>query len=151
MIGNGYPISALLGSEKIRAAAQSIFVTGSFWFAAVPIAASLATLRLIKTTNYLEHTLQVAEVMRAGIGRQAISHGFDIWQSGPSQMPLIQFEGDIELALGTQWTGLVMQRGAFLHPYHNMFFSSAHTMNDIGLTLQATDDAFEVLAKQRQL
>src|SRR5579872_2476261 len=34
-IANGYPISALLGSDKARTAAGSIFVTGSFWFAAV--------------------------------------------------------------------------------------------------------------------
>src|SRR5262249_11164296 len=44
VIANGYPISALLGSEVAREAAKRIFVTGSFWFSAVPMAAAIATL-----------------------------------------------------------------------------------------------------------
>ena len=43
-IANGHPISALLGADKARKAAASIFVTGSFWFQAAPMAAALETL-----------------------------------------------------------------------------------------------------------
>ncbi len=45
---NGHPISALLGSDKARDAAISTFVTGSFWFSAVPMAAGVRTLREIR-------------------------------------------------------------------------------------------------------
>ena len=37
-IANGHPISALLGSDKARKAASVIFVTGSFWYQAAPMA-----------------------------------------------------------------------------------------------------------------
>ena len=48
---NGHPISALLGSDKARTAAASIFVTGSFWYQAAPMAAALETLRLVRETR----------------------------------------------------------------------------------------------------
>jgi acetylornithine/succinyldiaminopimelate/putrescine aminotransferase len=46
-IANGHPISALLGADIARFAAATIYATGSFWFSAAPMAASLATLKLI--------------------------------------------------------------------------------------------------------
>ncbi|MGL4287837.1 MAG: aminotransferase class III-fold pyridoxal phosphate-dependent enzyme, partial [Phreatobacter sp.] len=64
VLGNGHPISALLGSEKARAAAASIYVTGSFWFSAVPMAAAIATLSIIRSTDYLERIVAVAKRLR---------------------------------------------------------------------------------------
>jgi glutamate-1-semialdehyde aminotransferase len=47
-IANGYPLAAVLGSDALRDAASRVFATGSFWFAAVPMAASLATLESLQ-------------------------------------------------------------------------------------------------------
>ena len=38
-IANGYPLAAVAGNDRFRSGAEQIFVTGSFWFAAVPMAA----------------------------------------------------------------------------------------------------------------
>lgn len=151
VIGNGYPISALLGSEKARQAAQAIFVTGSYWFSAVPMAACLATLNLIRTTDYLERISALAQQLRSGIGEQAQRYGFDLRQTGPVEMPLMLFAGDTDLQLGNAWTGAAMQKGVYLHPYHNMFLSSAHSADDIARTLEATEQAFIEIAKKRTL
>ena len=51
---NGHAISALLGSNKAREAAARIYVTGSYWFQAAPMAAGLATMRLVRDSDYLE-------------------------------------------------------------------------------------------------
>jgi glutamate-1-semialdehyde 2,1-aminomutase len=45
---NGHAISALLGNNKARNAAAHIFVTGSFWYQAAPMAAALTTLKLVR-------------------------------------------------------------------------------------------------------
>lgn len=63
-IANGYPLSALAGSEKARAAAGTLYVTGSFWFGAVPMAAGVATLNEITSSTYLEHTERLATRFR---------------------------------------------------------------------------------------
>ncbi len=144
---NGYPISALLGSDKARDAAQSIFVTGSFWFSAVPMAAAIETLRLIRETDYLEKTIAAGQRLRDGLQQQAAAHGFGLRQTGPVQMPQIFFEDDPDFRIGYGWTSECLKHGAYLHPYHNMFLSAAHDDAELVKTLEATDAAFSALTK----
>ncbi|RII78256.1 aminotransferase class III-fold pyridoxal phosphate-dependent enzyme [Pseudomonas monteilii] len=147
-IGGGYPLSALLGSDKAREAAAKVYVTGSYWLGAVPMAAALETLKIVRTTDYLEHTFKMGDLLRNGIAEQAVRHGFELRQTGPSVMPQMLFTGDDEiLSLGRGWTGEAVKRGAYLHPYHNMFLTSSHTEADIHQTLEATEDAFVALKK----
>lgn len=147
VLANGYPLSAVLGAEKVRSAAQSIFVTGSFWFSAVPMAAGVETLRLVRETDYLERMVEIAARLRAGIAEQALAHGFALRQTGPAQMPQILFEEDPDMRVGYFWTAAAVRRGVYLHPYHNMFVTSALTEADIAKTLAVTDAAFEELKR----
>ena len=144
-IANGHPISALLGADKAREAAASIYVTGSFWFSAAPMAASLATLKLVRETDYLERTQVLGDRLRSGLDEAASRHGFSLRQTGPSVMPLIMFDDDPGLGKGYLWNDALMKRGVYFHPWHNMFICAAMTENDIDETLQASDDAFGIV------
>lgn len=146
---NGHPISALLGAEHVRQAAGSIFVTGSFWFSAVPMAAGLATLQQIRDTDYLERMQTAGTLLRDGLHAQAAAHGFALRQTGPVQMPQILFEDDPDFRVGYAWTAECLRHGAYFHPYHNMFLSAAHTPADIARALQASDRAFEAVRSRR--
>ncbi|MFH0132398.1 aminotransferase class III-fold pyridoxal phosphate-dependent enzyme [Variovorax sp. VaC1] len=146
---NGHPISALLGAEHVREAARSIFVTGSFWFSAVPMAAGIETLRQIRDTDYLERLQSAGQALREGLARQAATHGFALRQSGPAQMPQIFFDEDPDFRIGYAWTAECLKHGAYFHPYHNMFLSAAHTPADIARALEATDQAFEAVRRRR--
>jgi glutamate-1-semialdehyde 2,1-aminomutase len=148
-IANGYPISALLGAEKFRDAASHIFLTGSFWFSAVPMAAALATLEIVASTQYLEHAIALGKVLRGGLQERAKAHGLELSQTGPVQMPMILFKGDPDLRLGVAFCGAMIQRGIFFHPWHNMFLCSAMTESDIAQTLEAADHAFAETARNR--
>jgi glutamate-1-semialdehyde 2,1-aminomutase len=149
VLANGYPISALLGSEKAREAAQRIFVTGSFWFSAVPMAAAIATLDEIKLSDYLERIEASGRMLREGLSAQAENNGFRLRQTGPPQMPQIFFEEDPDFRLKYRWTEEALCRGVYLHPYHNMFISAALSEHDVKITLEATDEAFQALRKCR--
>lgn len=141
-LANGYPISALLGSEVARDAAKKIFVTGSFWFAAVPMAAAIATLKHIRESDYLEVLIKRAQELRDGLQEIAKRHSFGLKQTGPAQMPQMLFQDDKDFRVGYAWSAECVKRGALIHPYHNMFLSSAHTSQDIAATLAAADAAF---------
>ncbi|QCI68310.1 aminotransferase class III-fold pyridoxal phosphate-dependent enzyme [Phreatobacter stygius] len=145
VLGNGHPISALLGSDKARQAASSIYVTGSFWFSAVPMAAAIATLNAIRSTDYLERIVAVADRLRDGIDEQARRHGIPVRQTGPAQMPLILFDDDPDMRKGSFWTGTAARLGVYMHPYHNMFCCAAMTPADVDDTLEITDRAFAEL------
>jgi glutamate-1-semialdehyde 2,1-aminomutase len=145
-IANGHPISALAGSDKAREAAASIYVTGSYWFSAAPMAAALATLKLIGETDYLERTQRLGTLLRAGLDVAARRHGFALRQSGPAELPLIMFENDPGFAKGYFWCQAMLQRGVYMHPWHNMFICAAMTDDDIAFAVQAADEAFAALA-----
>ncbi len=144
-IANGYPISALLGSDKLRAAAGSLYVTGSFWFAAVAMAAGVAAMEVIKTTDYLEHTTRVGQRLRSGLAAIARDRGFGIRQTGPAQMPLILFDDDAELKRGYAWASEMVRRGIYVHAWHNMFMCAAMTDADIDEALNKADEAFAAI------
>ena len=57
-------------------------------------------------------------------------------------MPLLLFEDDPEFKKAARFTGEAAKRGAYLHPWHNMFLSAAHRETDIRDALEITDIAF---------
>lgn len=146
---NGHPISAVLGSASALKGAEAIYVTGSFWYGAVAMAAAIETLRHIRQSDYLEHTITCGQRLRDGLQQQAASHGFTLKQTGPVQMPQIFFDDDPDFRVGYAWTTEALKRGVYLHPYHNMFLSAAHTLDDIAKVLEFTDDAFAAVKARR--
>lgn len=141
-IANGHPLAAVLGNDRFRDAAGSIYVTGSFWFAAVPMAAGVATIRALREEDGLAAMERAGQRLRDGLFAQAAAHGIEIHQTGPVTMPLLTFVGDQDFARANLFTGEAAKRGAYLHPWHNWFTCAAHTDDDVDRALLATDDAF---------
>jgi glutamate-1-semialdehyde 2,1-aminomutase len=147
-LANGHSLSALLGSDNARAAAASIYVTGSFWYEAAPMAAALETLRLVRDTDYLERMTALGTRLREGLHERARAAGFGFRQSGPVTMPLFLFDEDPDLRKGFCFASEMLARGVYIHPWHNMFLCAAMTDADIEQALDAADDAFSALRRQ---
>jgi glutamate-1-semialdehyde 2,1-aminomutase len=87
--------------------------------------------------------------LRDGLDQQAHAFGFTLKQSGPVQMPQMLFGEDPDFRLGYAWVSECLQRGVYLHPYHNMFLSAAHSAADVQETLKVTEQAFDRLKRTR--
>jgi glutamate-1-semialdehyde 2,1-aminomutase len=146
-VANGYPLAAVLGNDKFRAGAGEIFVTGSFWFSAVPMAAGIATIGALREEGGIEAMERAGTALRNGIVAQAASWGLDISYTGPVQMPYLTFAGDEDYALGRLFAARALERGAYIHPKHNWFVSAAMTDDDVAAALAATDEAFAAVRK----
>jgi glutamate-1-semialdehyde 2,1-aminomutase len=146
-IANGHPISALLGAEKARKAAAAIYVTGSFWYQAAPMAAGLETLRLVRDTDYLERITALGQRLRDGLAERSKAAGFALRQTGPVTMPLFLFDEDPDLRKGFCFSSEMLARGVYVHPWHNMFLCAAMTEADIDGALDAAEGAFGVLKR----
>lgn len=147
-MANGHALSVLLGNDKARAAAASIYVTGSFWFQAAPMAAALETLRLIRETDYLERITALGDRLRAGLDARAKAAGLGLRQSGPATLPLFLFDDDPDLRKGFCFASELLARGVYTHPWHNMFICAAMTEADIDAALDAAEAAFAALKRQ---
>jgi glutamate-1-semialdehyde 2,1-aminomutase len=145
-LANGYPISALVGSDALRAAASEVYVTGSFWFSAVPMAAGIATVRRAVDIDAPAVMAAAGTQLKNGLEQQGRSAGFDVALTGPVQLPLLIFADDPDKKKAFAFTDAAVRRGVLLHPWHNMFLSTAHTADVIDDALERTRAAFEEIA-----
>lgn len=150
-LANGHAISAVMGSDHARDTAKQIFVTGSFWFAAAPMAAALKTLEIIGKSDYLELSIALGGRLRSELRQLAKSAGVPLTQTRPSQMPLIIVTNDAgerdHMALQNFCAGL-LEHGVYFHPCHNMFITAALTDADIDQTLEAAGKVLRDLPAQ---
>jgi glutamate-1-semialdehyde 2,1-aminomutase len=147
-IANGHPLAAVLGNDAFRDGARQVFVTGSFWFSAVPMAAAIATITAIGEERAVEAMERAGTELREGILAQARSWGLPVNYTGPATMPYLTFAGDKGHELSDVFAATALGGGVYLHPRHNWFISAALTGDDLALVLEATDQAFAAVRKR---
>ena len=146
-IANGHSLAAITGNDRFRDAVKGTFSTGSFWTAAVPHAAGVATIRALKRDDGIGHMVAMGERFRSGMEALSRKHGIGIRQTGPVQMPLVLFEDDAELKKANAFCSAALRAGAYFHPKHNMFLCTAHQAADIDAALVAADVGFEAVGR----
>jgi glutamate-1-semialdehyde 2,1-aminomutase len=144
-VANGYAISAVLGREELREAAKQVYFTGSFFTAAVSMAAAVATVNALRDEGGIEKMAVAGTRFREGLYQQARSLGLRITQSGPPAIPFLTFDNDEGFQHSRLWAGECARRGVFLSPFHNWFLCAAHSEADINEALVATEAAFKVV------
>lgn len=145
-LANGYPLSACLGREPLKAAAERVYFTGSYFTSAVPMAAALACLKELETSGAIAHMERMGLLLQRGMEAQAASHKIGIVYSGPPPLPFMSFKDDLKFARSRRFAAACAEGGVYLAPYHNWFVSAAHTESDMARILEVTDEAFAQLA-----
>lgn len=147
-IANGYPLSACGGRAELKTAASKVFLTGSYWFNAVPMAAALATLDELEASDGVARMFEIGQMLCNGLTECAASHGLQLTCSGHPSMPFVRFANDDDLYRNQVWCGEMTKRGIFVHPHHNWFVSVAHTEADVRRTVDVADEAFAIVKRQ---
>jgi len=147
-IANGRALAAVLGGDAFRDGARQVYVTGSFWFSAVPMAAAVATIGTLREEGAIEAMDRMGAALRDGIVGQAQAWDLAVSYTGPPAMPYLTFDGDTDHELASVFAASAVRGGAYLHPRHNWFVSAAMTGTDLALVLEATDQAFAAVRKR---
>lgn len=142
-IGNGYPIAAAVGTADLKAAAEAVFTAGTYWYSSVPMAASLTVLRILEDTDAIERINRMGRRWADELGRLGEASGFPVSVTGPPGLTYLSFDDDPDLYLMQHFAGEMIARGVFLHPYHHIFLTAAHTEDDIDRALETAAAAFE--------
>ena len=141
-IANGYPISAIMGTDAMKGEAAKVFYTGSYWYQAVPMAAAVACLgeleRLDAPTKMQDYGRRLTEGMQA----LAEKHGYHLKVTGVPSMPYLRLTDDPSLMLHQRFCSECARRGAYMTSHHNWFMSCAHTDDELDRTLAIADEAF---------
>ncbi|HEY7633358.1 MAG TPA: aminotransferase class III-fold pyridoxal phosphate-dependent enzyme [Thermoleophilaceae bacterium] len=144
-IANGYPLAAILGRGRYADAASRIFVTGSFWFQAVPMAAAVETINTLRDEDAVAVMERVGNRLRDEFNQLADELGVPIRQTGPVQMPNLSFPDDENFAKASAFAAVMLDRGVIVHPRHNWFLSAAHGDEDVDRFLDAAQYGLEAV------
>lgn len=142
-LGNGYPISAVIGKAEVMSAAQDAFITSTNWTERIGPTAALAVIDKFVSRNASEHLVAVADQVWDGWETLAKKHGLAVHIGGISPMIHFAFERDnnVNRAYFTQ----EMLKKGFLAGtgFYSMY---AHSHADIDAYLAACDEVFGQLA-----
>lgn len=145
-LGNGYPISALVGKDSLRGAVSDVFYTGSYWSSAAPMAAALATLGELKRLDGANLMLSQGKKVTDGLQAAAAHHGIRLQVSGMSSMFYMEILNDDSLWMMQEFTAACARRSVLFTSHHNHFINCSLSDNDIAETISVAEESFGVAA-----
>ena len=144
-MSNGFPMSAVIGRQKVMQAAQTSFISSTNWTDGTGPAAALATIKKMKKLNVPKRIRTIGMRVRAGWGTLAKKHGLDIRVQGVVPYSSFVFLHREQDALKTLFTQEMLERGFLASTHFNP--SCAHTDAHVQKYLQAVDQMFVLLKK----
>ena len=94
-IGNGFPISVILGKKKIMNASSKTFISSTFWTENSGIAAAIKTLELMKKKKSWKIIKQKGSFVKKEILKLSKKHNLDVSITGLDALPKIEFKKDV--------------------------------------------------------
>jgi glutamate-1-semialdehyde 2,1-aminomutase len=143
-LGNGHPMGAIIGRADVMQAAQSSFISSTYWTEGVGPAAALATLRKLRTLDAPAHVASMGGRFRDGWLALGEKHGVPSRASGHAALLSLGFEDANAAALGTLVTVRMLERGFLVGG--GFYPSLAHEPRHVDACLAALDGVFAELA-----
>jgi len=148
-LGNGHPMAAIIGRRRVMDAAQTSFISSTYWTEAVGPTAALATIRKLREVNIAAHTLHIGGLMRDGWKNLGQRLGVPVKISGHPALLHLSFDHAQAAALGTLLTARMLERGFLTGS--GFYPSYAHKEHHITRYLAALEPVFTELAEAIRL
>ena len=113
-LGNGFPISAVIGRSKIMNAVQETFVSSTYWTEKIGFVAALSTIKKYETYNVPEYLIAYGKRINKGWMKAADESGVRIKISGLEPLTHIEFLHDHPAIIQTIYTQEMLKRGYLL-------------------------------------
>jgi glutamate-1-semialdehyde 2,1-aminomutase len=110
-ISNGYPMAAVIGTASVMQAAQTSFISSTYWTDRIGPVAALATLRKHREKNVAAHLQRIGERVQEGWKREASRAGLAVEIGGMAPLSHFKVEGSDAQAAQTLFTQLMLDRG----------------------------------------
>jgi glutamate-1-semialdehyde 2,1-aminomutase len=110
-LGNGYAITAIIGRSEVMEAAQSSFISSTFWTERIGPTAALKTLEVMERIRSYDQITRTGEHIASSWKSLAQKHGLTMTVSGLSSMPCFSFAGPHSLAYKTLITQEMLCKG----------------------------------------
>lgn len=148
-MGNGMPISAVLGRADLMALMEEIFFSGTFGGEALSLAAAIATVDKLQRHDVPRQLWRTGEKLKRETAALITRHGLQeqIALLGSAPWTILAFQNHpnaAKEAIKTLLLREMLAAGVLMNSSHNVTF--AHDDNDLGRVLGAYDHALGVIA-----
>lgn len=143
-LGNGHPMTAILGRSAVMQAAQESFISSTYWTEGVGPTAALATLRKMERIDVPAHVGRIGEQFREGWNDLGREHGVPAQATGHAALLHLGFDHPDAAALGTLLTVRMLERGFLTGG--GFYPSLAHQPHHLDRYFAAADKVFAELA-----
>lgn len=143
-IGNGYALTAVVGRREVMEAAQTTFISSTFWTERIGPTAALATLNVMEQTKSWEVITETGNKMRNGWQKLADLHNLSISISGIPALSTYSFNVSDSLAYKTLIAQEMLDRGFLAST--NFYASTAHTDSNLESYFNALDEIYKLIS-----
>jgi glutamate-1-semialdehyde 2,1-aminomutase len=144
-ISNGFPMAAIIGTGDVMQAAQSTFISSTYWTDRVGPAAALATVRKFQRCDVSKHLIRSGEMVRNGWRLAAEHAGLPIEIGGIVPMSHFAIKCEQGQAVHTLFTQIMLDKGFLAGK--GFYATYAHTDHIVEEYLQAAQEAFTTIAQ----
>ena len=144
-LGNGYAITATIGRRSVMDAAQSTFISSTFWTERIGPTAALKTLEVMERERSWETITSIGLELRQRWQNLADRHGLKISHNGLPALTGFTFESPKALKYKTLITQEMLKKGYLAAT--SCYTSLAHTQDVIEPYLKNLDEIFALIAE----
>ncbi len=110
-LGNGYAITAVIGKDSVMQAAQSTFISSTFWTERIGPTAALKTLEIMEREKSWEKITKTGKIIKEKWQLLADSAGLKISHNGIPALANFRFESKNNMSYKTLLTQEMLKRG----------------------------------------
>lgn len=143
-MGNGYSITAIIGRREVMEAAQSTFISSTFWTERIGPAAALKTLEVMEKLNSWDQITQTGLSIRKRWQELADKHSLQINHWGLPALTGFSFESENTLAYKTLITQEMLKQGYLAA--NSVYVCTEHTPTVIDEYFTKLDPIFETIS-----
>tara|TARA_B100000795_G_scaffold244417_1_gene208910 strand:+ start:2137 stop:3444 length:1308 start_codon:yes stop_codon:yes gene_type:complete len=144
-LGNGYAITAVVGKKSVMEAAQTSFISSTFWTERIGPTAALATLKVMEQEESWKKITETGIKMQKGWLQLAGVNNLDITVSGISALTTYAFNSDNAAAYKTLITQEMLKKGFLAST--QFYACTKHNDNHLKLYFDALDDIYKQIYK----
>lgn len=139
-LGNGYPISCIVGSREVMQAAQTTFISSTYWTERIGFVAALETIKIFERDHVAEKITQTGEYISKGLKKIFTQYSLNIDMVGIPSMPSMSIKEENPLVIKTLFTQEMLKSG-FLATTA-IYVSFAHTKEIVDKYLKTASEVF---------
>ncbi len=142
-LGNGYGITATIGKREIMEAAQSTFISSTFWTERIGPTAALKTLEVMERVKSWDTITQTGLNIRQGWQKLADKHGLTIEHWGLPALTGFTFKSPKALAYKTLITQEMLEKGYLAG--NSVYVCTEHTPEVVADFFAALEPIFALI------